>query len=188
MSEHKISFSFRSLEFLRYHSRMAVEPDTGKRYKRYYYPAVVFLWILTAIFVICYFSGNQEKCVYGYGVVTGSGAEVLLPVASGREIRPGMCGCFYPDSAEADDFGGICCVVKRIHPQVIVFSGTHSSAADPVIRELVENRTGSYKVEVEFIPDSSSASGYRWSRKAGKSCSVKSGISGRVVIDAGGGE
>jgi len=147
------------------------------------------------------YSGRVAEVIAAPGQVLGAGGRVLtleadgaevglvsisyFAVRDGKKIQPGMGIQVTPDTVERERFGGIIGTVTSVSPIPITKEGATSTVGNS---ELVQSLMpdGAYiEVRARLEPDSSTASGYRWSSSRGPQMKITPGLthSTRVTIE-----
>jgi HlyD family secretion protein len=108
-----------------------------------------------------------------------------FPVRDGKRIHPGMRLQVTPDTVERERFGGILGTVVAVSPVAITKEGATRTIGNAEVVQSLIPEGGYIEVRAMLDPDTSTASGYRWSSSRGPDMKVTAGLTHatRVTIE-----
>jgi len=112
-------------------------------------------------------------------------AIMYLPLADGKKVSPGMAVQLAPSTVSKEIYGFMFGEVSNV--------GTFPATHEGILRTLGSNdlvqalkiETSPIEIHIDLVPDSTTASGFRWSSPGGPPTSVESGTIGTATIVTG---
>jgi len=109
--------------------------------------------------------------------------QALVFVSSdGKRITPGMEARVAPATVEQEEFGFMVGRVQTVSTQPMTLAGMTRTLGNDLLVQQLAARGASFLVEVSLQLDSTTASGFRWSSRAGPPTPVGSGTSIGVSV------
>jgi HlyD family secretion protein len=114
----------------------------------------------------------------------GSGLELLLyvPPEFGKKVAPGMEVRIEPSTVKKEEYGTLIGKVVAVSDFPMTAEGMSSVLQNPQLVTRFMEQGPPYAVRVELMPNTDSASGYRWSGGPGPSVKLSSGTTVRAAI------
>ena len=107
----------------------------------------------------------------------------FLPADSGKKVTAGMSAYFAPASVRSDEYGYILGVVREVSDAPVSAEAVLAELRNPGLAQKISGGGAVIRVVVELVPDVHTASGLRWTSRAGASVEISNGALGMLTIN-----
>jgi HlyD family secretion protein len=110
---------------------------------------------------------------------------MYLPLADGKQVRPGMAVQLSPSTVQQEVYGFLVGEVASVAPFPSTYEGILRTLGSDDLVQALNVGTAPIEIHVELTADPASASGYRWSSSVGPAAPLESGTLGTATIITG---
>ena len=112
-------------------------------------------------------------------------AFLYVPASEGKKIKQGMEIDVVMASVKKEEFGSVLGLVSYISDYPATYQGMLQVLGNENLAQALSRDAAPYAIKAELIPDSKTASGYKWSSGKGPSLSIQAGTMcmGEITIE-----